>query len=85
MPLHPGGMTGYFWYNGSTSFVDGEKLKWRTWKQSESETDEESEPIWVIHTSHNKDTKRSELFMTRLKEKSNFLEGRTSVRCKDLG
>lgn len=22
------GMTGYLWYNGSTSFVDGEKLKW---------------------------------------------------------
>lgn len=23
------GMTGYLWYNGSTSFVDGEKLKWK--------------------------------------------------------
>ena len=34
------GITEYFWYNGSTSFVDGEKLKWRTRKRSESETEE---------------------------------------------
>jgi len=35
--------------------------------------------------SHRKDTKRSELFMTRLKWMSKSMEGRTSVRCKDLG
>jgi len=36
-------MTEYFWYNGSTSFVDGEELKWWTRRPSEIETDEESE------------------------------------------
>jgi hypothetical protein len=35
-------MTGYFWYNGSTSFVDGEELKWGTRKRSEIETEESS-------------------------------------------
>jgi len=35
-------MRGYFWYNGSTSFVDGEEFKWRTRRQSESETEEKS-------------------------------------------
>lgn len=34
------GITEYLWYNGSTSFVDGEKLKWGTRKRSESETEE---------------------------------------------
>lgn len=50
-------------------------MKAKLWKEQEKRS----------RDSHGKDTKRGELFMTRLKEKSKFLEGRTSVRCKELG
>lgn len=58
-------MTEYLWYNGSTSFVDGEELKRKREnkvkaKLEESERSQED-------ASHIKDTKRGELFMTRLK------------------
>jgi hypothetical protein len=56
-------MTMYLWYNGSTSFVDGEKLKRIREDEVKANQAEESSE----EPSHNKDTKRSELFMTRLK------------------
>lgn len=54
-------MTEYLWYNGSTSFVDGEELKRKREDEVKANPEERSED------SHRKDTKRSELFMTRLK------------------
>jgi len=55
-------MTEYLWYNGSTSFVDGEELKRKREDEVKARL-EESKP----EASHIKDTKRGELFMTRLK------------------
>jgi len=55
------GMTEYLWYNGSTSFVDGEELKRKREDKVKARKEERSED------SHRKDTKRGELFMIRLK------------------
>ena len=55
-------MTEYLWYNGSTSFVSGEKLKRERENEVKSKDGEEPK-----ENSHTKDTKRCELFMTRLK------------------
>jgi len=57
-----GAITEYLWYNGSTSFVDGEELKRKREDEVKAKLKKNQE-----EGSHNKDTKRSELFMTRLK------------------
>jgi len=55
-------MIGYLWYNGSTSFIYGEKLK-RIREDKEKSTDR----MMTKKDSHSEDAKRCELFMTRLK------------------
>jgi len=57
-------MTKYLWYNGSTSFVDGEELKRKREDEVKSKLRKVQEKA---EASHIKDTKRGELFMTRLK------------------
>lgn len=57
-------MTEYLWYNGSTSFVDGEELK----RKRENPVKARLKKVQNRgRASHTKDTKRGELFMTRLK------------------
>jgi len=55
-------VTKYLWYNGSTSFVYGEKFKRIREDGVKSNGQKMSK-----RDSHRKDTKRCELFMTRLK------------------
>jgi hypothetical protein len=55
-------VTKYLWYNGSTSFVNGEEFK----REREDGVKSKGQKM-TKGDSHRKDTKRCELFMTRLK------------------